>query len=455
MLNFAANDMHTDMDAAERERQERIDWAWRAYHGDLPKPLKVRGFDDNVQPNFTQAIVDIGVSFLFGKDIPFDTDPASEGLTETPEETYLDTVWQGNDKSALLIKLGLNGGVCGHAFLKIKRRMNDVPRILLLDPATVCVHWNDDDLEDVYRYTQSWRAINRLNMAVTRRQVTERNDNGLSWTITDQEANADNGPWRILTTELWPYPFAPIFQCQNLPAPNEFWGLSDLETHVITMQQALSFTLSNLQKTVRLHAHPKPVAIGVNATEIDASPDKVTAIPLGGDLKYMQASPFQSSSLELYERLQNALYTVTKTPELAMGKMDNVGQLSGLALQILYGPLLSKTNTKRALYGPMLQRVNQALLMLGGFASDTPITLQWQNPLPQNGLEERQVAQIDKDLGVSTDTILTKLGYDAEAEAAKKQAQTPDPIPLMTPPQSGVAPNGQQPAPDTRATPGA
>lgn len=423
MLNFASRAILADMDAAERERQERIDWAWRAYHGDLPKPLKSRTFDDNVQPNFVQAIVDLGVSFLFGKDIPFDTDPSTEQLAETPEEVYLDAVWAANDKAALLIKLGLNGSVCGHAFLKIKRRMNDVPRILLLDPATVGVHWDDDDLEDVYRYTQSWRAVNRLGMAVTRRQVTERNDNGLSWTVTDEEASADSGPWRTLSTELWPYPFTPIFQCQNLPAPNEFWGLSDLETHVVTMQQALNFTLSNLQKTVRLHAHPKPVAIGVNATDIDASPDKITAIPLGGDLKYMQAAPFQSSSLELYEKLQNALYTVTKTPELAMGKMDNVGQLSGLALQILYGPLLSKTNTKRAMYGPMLQRLNQALLALAGFAADVPIMLQWQNPLPQNGLEERQVAQIDKALGVSTDTILTKLGYDAETEASKRNAQ--------------------------------
>jgi hypothetical protein len=423
MIAFASQDIQADMDAAERERQEKIERAWEAYHGDLPKPLKVRFYDDNVTPDFAQVVVDLGVSFLFGKDVPFDVaDGDAPSLAEQPAETWLDACWAANDKAATLIKLGLNGGVCGHTMIKVRPgnpRTAPYPRLIVLDPASVAVTWEDDDIDDVWKFVQSWRAINKAGKPVTRRQVTQRADNGRAWSIVDEEADADGGKWRTLLTEVWPYPFAPIFHCQNLPNPNTFWGLSDLEAHLVGMQRALNFTLSNLQKTVRLHAHPKPYIAGGNANDVDASPDKITGLPKDATLGYLQAAAFQEPSLALYERIRSAFHEVAKVPEVATGKVENIGQLSGLALQILYGPLLTKTNTKRALYGPMLARLNSALLALGGFGEQTVLNI-WPDPLPQNTMEQRQVALLDHQLGVSNDTLMTQLGYDAELEAEKR-----------------------------------
>jgi hypothetical protein len=436
----AAADIHADVEAEERERLKRIDEAWQAYHGDLPPPLKIKRFNDNVTPNFAQVAVDLGASFLFGKDLPFEValPPAPDGtagkteeLKESPEEAWLDKAWLANDKGATLLKLALNGGVCGHTFVKIRpknARTAPFPRLIVLDPASIRPYWDGDDIDDVYKYVQSWREVNKAGKAVARRQVTERADNGLYWMITDQEAPANSvereKDWRTLgTPERWLYPFSPIEHCQNLPAPNEFWGLSDLEAHIIDLQRAVNFLLSNLQKTIRLFAHPKAYAVGVDANLVTADPDRIEGLPKEADLRYLQAEPFQEPSIALYERLRSALHEVAKVPEVATGKVENIGQLSGLALQILYGPLLAKTGMKRALYGPMLSRINRALLALGGFGDNREVMCLWPDPLPQNTMEQRQVALLDEQLGVSKDTLITKLGYDAEAEAEKKSKE--------------------------------
>jgi hypothetical protein len=434
LLPVFAQHIYQDADRARLERQQHADQAWRAYYGALEPPLRSSRYNDNVQPNFAQVVVDLGVSFLFGKDLPFevaDADGSTAELTESPAEAWLERCWMANEKGATLIKLATNGGVCGHVFVKIARKQPKTapyPRLVVLDPATITPHWTNDDIDDVWKFVQEWKDIDAYTgKAVLRQQITERALNGQTWTITDRERIPDVARWTVTNTEVWPFPFAPIEHCQNLPAPNEFWGRPDLESHLIDLQRAVSFLASNLQKTIRLHAHPKPWASGVSVDQIDASPDTITGLPPGAEMGYMQADAFQEPSIALYNQLLDALHEVAKVPAVAVGKLENVGQLSGLALQILYGPLLAKTNVKRELYGPMLRRINRALLVVGGLG-DREVTVKWQSPLPQNSMEERQVALLDEQLGASRDTILTRLGYDAAEEAAKKRTESTEAI---------------------------
>jgi hypothetical protein len=69
--------------------------------------------------------------------------------------------------------------------------------------------------------------------------------------------------------------------------------------------------------------------------------------------------------------------------------------------------------------------INRRMLELGGFGPDSITEIHWPELLPSDPMAERQALQIDAALGVSTDTILTKLGYDADLEREKKQAAQP------------------------------
>jgi hypothetical protein len=97
-----------------------------------------------------------------------------------------------------------------------------------------------------------------------------------------------------------------------------------------------------------------------------------------------------------------------------------------LALQILYGPLLEKTGDKRTLYGEMLERLGRCLLQLRQRGAKHTVTVQWPAILPSDPKGDAETALLHEELGVSKDTLLTKLGFDPEAEAKKRQKERED-----------------------------
>ena len=92
---------------------------------------------------------------------------------------------------------------------------------------------------------------------------------------------------------------------------------------------------------------------------------------------------------------------------------------------MLYQPLVEITDAKREEYGEMFLELNRRLLVLANMAP-SPGTLIWPDVIPKDAKAERETAVIDEQLGVSQDTILQQLGYDPDAEAAKRDANGTD-----------------------------
>ena len=409
----------------EQNRLAQFRAAWKAYYGDLPKPLKVRpgNVDDNIRLNFVRLIVDKGVSFLFGKNLTFEL---VEGET-TPAEEWLAACWQYNRKMTLLQKTALNGGVCGHCFIKIQYSPGDAyPRLIVLDPETVTVTLAADDLEQILSIKIQYPSKDpKTNKPVTIRQVIERD--GAVWQITDQVGNVEGTTWRTSGEQRWPYVWLPVVDCQNLPVPNEFWGMSDIEPDVLEINKAINFSVSNTGRILKYHAHPKTWGRGFDGSQLRIAVDETLIIPSElGELHNLEMQTDLSSSIAFYARLKEALYEVSRIPEIAVGKIDSLGVLSGLALEILYAPLLEKTETKRLLYGDMLVELNRRLLAIGGFGEENLTMLHWQEMLPVDTIAKRQAAIIDKQLGVSDNTLLTRLGYDPDVEREKKMTEGAD-----------------------------
>jgi hypothetical protein len=407
--------------ADEVARANRIAQRWRIYHGQHPRSLKVRQgqLDDNVTVNFARVIVDKGVSFLFGQDLRFELDETAE----TEAEQWLSACWGANRQMTTLAKLALNGAIAGHAFVKIiPQQGSPYPRLVVLDPATVAVRWEPDDIEQVTRYTISYPALDPGSGKPVRiRQIIERD--GPVWVITDQRSAADSATWQTVGEARWPYAWPPIVDCQNLPCPNEYWGLSDLEDDLLQLNAAINFVLSNLARIIRFHAHPKTWGKGFAANQLNIAVDETIVLPSpDASLHNLEMQSDLASSITVYQRLREALHEVARVPEVATGKLDNVGSLSGVALQILYQPLLEKTQTKRRTYGDLLMELNRRLLQLGGFGDDNQTVIHWPELLPADPLVVRQAALLDQQLGVSADTVLQKLGYNPDLERAKREA---------------------------------
>lgn len=415
----------------ERARLERWSKAWDAYFGNAPAVLKIKPgqADDNVNVNYVRLIVDKGVSFLFGQPVQWELD--SESDERTPAEAWLDECVRVNGGHILLQKLAVNGGVCGHAFLKITPGVasssaspSTYPRLINLSPEYVTVVCDPHDIDVVWRYVIQYPARGKDGERLVMRQTIERAGNG--WTVKD-EVSTNEGAWVVQADIVWPWAWPPIVDCQNLPSPNEYYGLADIEEDVLKLNTAINFTLSNLQRIIRFHAHPKTWGSGFNAKDLKVGVDDTLVFTNpDAQLHNLEMQSDLTSSIAYYERLKEALHETAHIPEVATGKLESTGQLSGVALAILYQPLLDRTEQKRLTYGNLLIELFRRLLDMAGYGANNLVALHWSKLLPANRLEELQAALLEKQIGVSEDTLLRGLGRDPDAEREKRESDSAD-----------------------------
>ena len=432
-MSSAAATVLEDAANAEAQRIREIGQRWEAYLGQHKNSLKVRPKEpnDNVRVNITGVIVDAGVDFLFGDDLDFEEEreqgdeQGSEDGADTPAEQWLNQVWDDSRRMTALQKLGINGGYAGHAALKIQPRegapAEEPPRLIVIDPATFSAQWSEDDIDFVESYRITWNVVRDGKPAV-RRQRHERTDAG-QWEIIDEISIGDSGRWLLIGQTPWPYTWSPIIDCQNLPNPNEYYGRPDLTDDVVEANLAINGVLSDMRKSVRLHASPKLWGSGIGEdSKLDVAPDEMIILPD----KEAQIGTIEArhdpAAIELYARLKAALHEQARVPEIASGKLDQIGQLSGLALQILYGPLVRKTRTKRRTYGELIRDTNRRLIELrfGEKAAAGKTLVHWPEMLPSDPKADAETALLDYEIGASKSTLLEKRGYDADTEQKKR-----------------------------------
>lgn len=414
---------------AERTRARAIHRAWEVYEGARRHEQDPHRDEDEIRLNLAGLIVDAGVDFLFGQDLTVDLD--DDGETGEPEK-WLADAW-GRRMTLTLQAAATHGAVGGHAVMRIvpidgADPRTTPPRVLAIDPANYAAIWEPADLETLIAQVIHWQGIDPNGRTVAHRQVLE--PVGTTWLITEQESrDGHSGRW-VTTGEIaWPHNWSPVLDTQNLPAPGRYYGRPDLTADVLDTQDAVNASLSRTSRKDRLQNKRILVAKGFNADEsglVDG--DDLIELPDGeSELTAVDAATGQvRDSLELYRTVKAALHEISRVPEIAAGRLDNVGQLSGLALQILYGPLIRKTETKRRTYGALVGDVSARLLELGGYglASDHHVALRWPAVLPTDDESEARTAQMRQDAGVSVGTTLAEMGYDPAAEAEARDEES-------------------------------
>jgi len=412
------------LEAESSARLEAYQRNWKYYNGEHAKSLTVRQGqpDDNVVLNLERIIVDKGASFLFGKELEFEL---QEGEL-TPEEQRLEDVWQRNRKATFLTKLGTSGGIYGHVFVKIvpdgiERNM---PRLVSLEPENVNVFWDGDDIDSVWRYRIEYTAMGRDGKAVSKSQDIEKADNGLSWSIKNYVARGGGQyrPDEDNPDSTWQWPFAPVVDCQNLPLPGAYYGLSDMDD--ANLQDAINYVASKIQRILRYHAHPKTIGKNFGSGDVRISEDDMVILPgAESDLFNLEMQSDLSAAQTFLDSLINWELSLARVPNLDPARV-NVGALSGFALSILYGDLLEKTESKRRTYGDLLIELNRRILALSGMGDDNYTKIHWQSPLPNDDTAAKERDSFELDYGlVSKETVRTRRQLDNEAEIERIDAE--------------------------------
>lgn len=408
-----------------REEQARLQsykLAWEYYEGRQPRSLKVKPQqpDDNVILNLYAYVIDKGVSFLFGKDLRMDLDANTKD--ETPAEKHLAAVWKANNKMAFLQDVALNGANCGHCFVEIVPQQDKPARLINLDPAIVRPHWDPDDIERRLWYKIEYEALNDEGKQVFRKRLIEWNKDTDTWLISRFEKLAGQPHYTQLAEVPWNYPFPPIVDWKNLPAPNVFFGRRDIEE--VAAQNGVNFIASNMQKIIRYHAHPKTWAKGFTAAQgVTVGPDDMIIIPSeNGNVGNLEMQSDLVATRAYFDTLVDLFLRLNHTANLDPAKVS-VGALSGFALKILNWDALAVTDKKHLLYGWGIREINRRLLILGGLEEEET-NLYWQSPLPENRKETADELKVEIEIGtVSKETAASDLGRDWNQEQERKQTE--------------------------------
>lgn len=429
----------------DKARQRRIAAAWKAYNGEFDPPLEKMDDqpDDNVLENQCAGIVDGGVNFLFGLELDISVEE------DAPEEAqvFLDGVWGRKERRIPLLQdLGLNGGLAGTGFLRIvPSKRGKIYRLVIVDPAIVSVRTAPQDCETVEVYHLEYCEKQEVNgkdqnvyyceeiaLIDPDQDEADQGDDEMadvdaSWMIQHWTRVGDRGEW-VPAGEpiLWAYPFAPIFPCKNLPRPNSFWGKPDITPDIVGLNNALNLNESDINRLGKINGSPIITAVGVGDSDIDHKPGRIITLPgLDSKILAVQIAGDIANMRAFSEDLRSSIDQISCFPGVATGRITAMprGDMSGVAVALMYLPALKKTSGKQMRYGELIINVSKALLILAGMSGDIDITLTWANPLPTDNLPVVQAAVAKQALGYSKTTLIRETGGDPDAEAELKAAE--------------------------------
>lgn len=394
-----------------------------AYDGEPTQILKIKNQgdpDDNVCINYASVIVSKGVSFLFGDDLDIEVGTENE---DTAGEDLLDKVWPADRRSEDLVDLATNGGIFGNGWLKIALT-DGAPDVVILDPQNMSAQWDPQNYKRVVRYRNQYNTIDEAGRPIIWREDCERD--GQTWVIKEYWSRPDASNWILVQTTMWPFPFAPVFQCKNLAKPNEFYGRADLSRFVLATIHYLQRVDSLINRILRVHAYPKPVGRGLSKQDLKMSTDEILFLPdKEQSIELLEMTGDLDGAQKFRKQLREALAEVSHVPEVSTSKTEGIGQLSGRALILLYGPLIDQTKQKRRTYGPLVKDLIRALLTIAG-KPDQEVRLNWPEMLPGDEKEKADTALVKRKLGVSEDTLMRELGYDPDQEREKSKQNQQD-----------------------------
>lgn len=422
------------------------------YRGEQKRPLKTKPgqADDNLITNFIGLAVDRSNAMLFGGELEFVfPETASGGETELSERAqYLNAVWTANKKDKFLLLLANDGEMFGTYYAKIvpdgiSRDGLQTHRLVILDPTLMAINVDPMDSEKVLQYVFEVKieGEDKVVREITRRARADdyimpdgepMPEEPKRWIVETWVSQGLSARFVLIDKVDWPYEFPPILHGQNLPGVHSVYGVPGIESG-IDPQDKFNFTLSNILKIIRYHAHPKTWGAGISGSldKMSWGADEMIKITdPQGKIANLEMNSDMATSRETAKDLRQIIFDTSRTVDISsMG--DKLGQLTNFGLRLLYSDALGKNSVRRLLYGEFLDELNRRLLIIGGQVGENaiPPKLQWGPELPSDEKQDAELVLADLVAGiVSKQTAAKKRGYEWDgdngeaARIAKEQA---------------------------------
>lgn len=333
-------------------------WAWYlGHHFAARSPAG----DNQIAFNYVRAIADFTNNFCFSRGVEFTTAKQYQHIIPA----LYKRIWErDNAKSALIWEMANQGGVSGDAFVKVAydpAYQNPLGewqagrvRILPLNAAFCFPEYHPHDRDRLIRFKLKYRFWG--TSAEGTRQVytyTEiMTDDVIEEYVNDELIDSRENPLGEI----------PIAHTPNFMVSGSPWGLSDIGD-IVSLNREYNEKATDISQIINYHAAPVTIIKGAKAGNLEKGANKVWAgLPKDSDVFNLQGSGDINGSLAFLAVIKTAIHEMTGVPESALGQMQPISNTSGVALSIMYQPMMQRWNHKKLTYGSLFKKINRLAL---------------------------------------------------------------------------------------------
>lgn len=372
-------------------RLNRYSLNWAMYLGHHWSYRRQTG-EAQIALNYYRAFTDFVINFTFGKGVSFRSPKETEAIV--PD--LLERVWEvDNNKATVLWEMGQQGAVSGDCFIKVAyeegytdpagRYHPGRVRILPLNSSFAFPEFHPHDRERLIRFKLKYRfwgtSLEGTRQVFTYTEILT--DDMIEEYINDELIDSRPNPLGTI----------PVIHIPNVRISGSPWGLSDCND-IININRTYNETATDIADIVNYHAAPVTVIIGAKANQLEKGANKVWGgLPKDAKVENLEGgAQGLKSGLAFLEMLKKAMHEMIGVPESALGQAMPVSNTSGVALSIMFQPLMNRYHQKIIQYAHGLERINELILL--NLAVKEPETFTW-DPNTDVKLKKGQVSQLD------------------------------------------------------------
>jgi Phage portal protein, SPP1 Gp6-like len=383
-------------------RLNRYSMNWAMYLGHHWSYRRQTG-ETQLALNYYRAFTDFVINFTFGKGVSFRSPKETEAIV--PD--LLERVWEvDNNKATVLWEIGQQGSVSGDCFIKVAyeeaytdsvgRLHPGRVRVLPLNSSFAFPEFHPHDRERLIRFKLKYRFWG-TSLEGTRQVFTYTEI--LTEDIIEEYINDE-----LIDSRPNPLGVIPIIHIPNVRISGSPWGLSDCND-IININRVYNEVATDVADIVNYHAAPVTVIIGAKASQLEKGANKVWGgLPKDAKVENLSGgSEGLKGAMEFLEMLKKSMHEMIGVPETALGQAMPVSNTSGVALSIMFQPLMNRYHQKIVQYAHGLERVNELILL--NLQLKEPETFTW-DPNFNTPIKLGQLQQLDPNDPISFRSIV-------------------------------------------------
>ena len=328
---------------------------WNYYNGTVSSLW--RDGEQKMALNYCKLVADIGADSLVSGGFQIACPSGNEKIAQ-----YLGRVWDLNGRDSLLQQLASFGTAIGDAFLYVSVEQKDADGNLLPPEqwTTSLTPINPGFCFPV------WHPLRPSEMLAALIQLPLINEDGIEVLYTLQISAKELITYhndRIISKVPNPFGEVNLVHFPNLPAANCQFGSSDIGP-ITALSDELVQVTNSLRKVIKYFGEPTTVVYGVKVSTLEKGANKVwSGLPETARVETLEMKGDLKASLDYFKLLKASLCELTQIPQMVLDPGESrISNTSGLAMQMMFQPLVEKTRRRRLPYQSGLVRMNRLIL---------------------------------------------------------------------------------------------